>query len=192
MHAKLSEMTEQQRCCGSMVPLVQLTPEQVQCRVCGARFFVEVNDPGILGREAKRELWGEGPWVDEPDRYEFRHKGLPCLVTRHPVMGHLCGYVAVPPGHPWHGKSNPPVYCHGGATYADSCLGRVCHVPEPGEPEDVWWFGFDCGHGFDLCPLMANNPIGKLLGSSGNAYRDFVYVKMTVRALAEQLHELNL
>ncbi len=40
-----------------------------------------------------------GEWEDEPDSEEFVHAELPCLVVR-TDMGHLCGYVGVPKGHP--------------------------------------------------------------------------------------------
>lgn len=50
---------------------------------------------------------------------------------------------------------------HGGLTFAGPCMEGaeegpfVCHVPEPGRPDEVWWLGFDCGHAFDLSPTMA-------------------------------------
>ena len=40
-----------------------------------------------------------GEWENEPDSEEFVHAELPCLVVR-TDMGHLCGYVGVPKGHP--------------------------------------------------------------------------------------------
>lgn len=151
-----------------------------------------------LTREEKLERWGEGPWLDEPDRVEFRHMGLPCLITRNPEMGSLCGYVAVPPGHPWHRKFDPPVVVHGSCNYASPCSQLVCHVPEPGEPDNVWWFGFDCGRAFDLVPgFMAlvkldpalESPLTKLF--ERHIYRDYPYVEAHVRSLAEQLHALR-
>ena len=148
-----------------------------------------IEDPGVRTREEKLALWGEGPWVDEPDRVEFRHAGLPCLITRHPDLGTLCGYVAVPPSHPWHGKGNPPVRVHGGCNYANECAHRICHVPEPGEPANVWWFGFDCGHAFDLAPMWARANFAKMFGNKV-IYRDFVYMEGQVRSLAEQLNLL--
>ena len=37
-------------------------------------------------------------------------------------MGSLCGYLGVPPNHPWYGKSWDGIDCdvHGGLTYAES------------------------------------------------------------------------
>ncbi len=44
---------------------------------------------------------------------------------------------------------------HGGLTYAAECDGDdICHTPEPGEPEHMWWVGFDCAHGFDCVPVL--------------------------------------
>ena len=43
---------------------------------------------------------------------------------------------------------------HGGVTYADKCGGHICHVTEPGDEENIWWFGFDCGHCDDLSPRV--------------------------------------
>jgi len=99
--------------------------------------------------------WGAGPWQDEPDRVEWEHAGLPCLALRN-HYGNWCGYAAVPPGHPLHRKpyDEVDVSVHGGLTYASLCADAICHVPKPGEPEDVWWFGFDCGHAGDFSPQM--------------------------------------
>jgi len=52
-----------------------------------------------------KKAWGQGLWQNEPDVVEFQHAGLHCVVTRHmTVTGALCGYVVVPPAHPWWGK----------------------------------------------------------------------------------------
>jgi hypothetical protein len=134
--------------------------------------------------------FGPGPWQDEPDRVEFEHAGLPCLMKRN-YYGVWCGYAAVPPGHPLHGKAadDPDVHVvsasvHGGLTWASACQGSICHVPKPGEPDDVWWFGFDCGHCDDLSPLTE----AKLPDlCTGGTYRDQAYVTAEVRGLAEQL-----
>lgn len=130
--------------------------------------------------------FGPGPWQDEPDRVEFEHAGLPCLMKRN-RFGVWCGYAAVPPGHPLHGRSmsTPKVSVHGGLTYASACDGDICHVPKPGESDDVWWYGFDCAHGDDLTPdLHLRFPE---LDSFNGEYRDQAYVEFEVRSLAEQL-----
>lgn len=106
--------------------------------------------------------WGDGLWQDEPDRVDWRDDatGLPCLALRNATLGHWCGYVGLPPGHPWHGKGYEDLLslpAHGGVNFVSKCdegegPDRVCHVPLPGEPDDVWWIGFDCGHYGDLSP----------------------------------------
>lgn len=139
-----------------------------------------------------KETWGNGPWCNEPDRVEFKHAGLPCIMRRVPGRGHWCGYAAVPPGHPFHGRHNEyvPVDVHGGLTYAEGCADDVCHVPDPGEPDDVWWFGFDCAHGGDLSP-SANALSSFYFRSSRDVYRDITYVRSETERLAEQLAALK-
>jgi hypothetical protein len=85
---------------------------------------------------------------------------------------------------------------HGGLTYSDACVegGKICHVALPGESEEVWWQGFDCGHSFDLAPGM--NPQLRASGvgdlgflsdlSEGSSYRDVRYVRAEVERLALQ------
>lgn len=147
-------------------------------------------------RAAKLEQYGPGPWVDEPDRVEWRYKGLPCLITRAP-LGNLCGYVGVPPSHPWHGKDSDDVEAdaHGGVTYANACQGHVCHIAQPGEPDDVYWVGFDCAHHLDAVPRLFKVSPGFYEGMPDHdylprpVYRDVAYVRAEVEALAEQALE---
>jgi hypothetical protein len=162
-------------------------------------------------RAMDKSAWGDGPWHDEPDRLEWEHAGLPCLAVRGPEFsGHWCGYVAVPPGHPLHGKPfSDEAVCvevHGGLTYANRCKGHICHVPKPGAPDDVWWFGFDCGHASDLSPAMHARYLGKGYPFSDEpydhakavaandwlteVYRTLDYVQVEVNRLAEQLAAL--
>jgi hypothetical protein len=135
-----------------------------------------------LTSDDKLKRWGSGPWIDEPDRIEFEAHGLPCLMLRNP-FGAWCGYAAVPPGHPYHGKSDADVEAHGGITYAGTCDESVgiCHVPKPGEPDNVYWFGFDCSHCYDLTPGLRIPMLDHVV------YRDVNYVRAEVEALAAQL-----
>jgi len=147
----------------------------------------------------EKSEWGPGPWQDEPDRVEWRHAGLPCLVRRSPMGGNWCGYVAVPPGHPLHGADydTPGVDVHGGLTYAAACDGSegvgICHVPREGEPADVWWLAFDCHHLWDIAPcfLAEMARIGIPQHRHGHeVYRDLAYVTAETNRLADQLAEL--
>lgn len=158
--------------------------------------------------------WGEGPWQDEPDKVQWTDKptGLPCLIVRNELTGSLCGYVGVEPGHPYHGKSEDDVEldAHGyGVNFSDECspgeteATGICHVPEPGQSDDVWWFGFDCGHWRDLMPameatlnrldperqerwaqLLSNHPEPSWMR---NTYKTVKYVQRECRKLAGQL-----
>ena len=67
-------------------------------------------------------------------------------------MAYRCGYVRIPPAHPWHGLGYDDVRTlddeypdvHGGLTFAepDEHCGK-------GGPDDAWWLGFDCAHAGD-------------------------------------------
>ena len=144
------------------------------------------------GHQEKAQ-WPDGPWKNEPDRVEFRHAGLPCLLHRNRV-GAWCGYAAVPPGHPLYGldydvatdKANIDV--HGGLTFANECTGPICHEPEPGEPDQVWWFGFDCVHLWDTAPgMLTFERKNGFERDDRDVYRDLAYARAETEKLAEQL-----
>lgn len=44
------------------------------------------------------------PWDDEPNEVHFDAEGLKCVILRHPNTLGLCGYVGIPPDHPWFGQ----------------------------------------------------------------------------------------
>ena len=126
-----------------------------------------------------KTAWGEGPWSGEVDKEQFTDEatGLPCLVKRN-HSGSLCGYVGVSEGHPWFGKDYGDLSAdvHGGLTFADFCqegdeAHTICHVPGPGEPDRVYWLGFDCGHAWDLVPGM-NARLGAVTGTQRRPRRD--------------------
>jgi hypothetical protein len=146
--------------------------------------------------------WGPGPWADEPDKEQFSDEatGLPCLIKRSGLSGALCGYVGVPEGHPWHGKDyqdlDDVVGVHGGLTYADSCEEgpegtTICHVPGPGEPEPLWWLGFDCHHAWDIGPAMKarERERGYEIDITDSSYKPVAYVREQCAGLAQQAAE---
>lgn len=128
-----------------------------------------------------KSTWGDGPWQHEPDRIEWRDGDYTLLMLRN-RHGAWCGYVGVHPGHPWHGddysREHDDHYCedddctahlvadievHGGITFSEACMkprgdedrrSLVCHTRAPGEPDDVWWVGFDCLHFMDIGPAL--------------------------------------
>jgi hypothetical protein len=158
-------------------------------------------------RTRDKTAWGPGPWQDEPDKVQFVEPatGLPALIVRN-RFGALCGYVGVTPDHPWHGvgynecvghrgctaydhSPESRVDVHGGLTFAAACADggdestSVCHIPAPGDPDHVWWFGFDMGHCDDYCPGYMREHPALIRGT----YRDIVYVKGEIAKLARQL-----
>ena len=152
-----------------------------------------------------RSKWGAGPWDSEPDdktQWIDEATGLDCLAVRNHA-GAWCGYVGLPATHPLHGKDysadirfpsrdgeglksmEAAFSVHGGITYASACSGEICHVPEDGRPDDVWWIGFDCAHSGDLAPMDAHYDM--LRYRLGGTYRNLHYVKSECAQLAEQL-----
>lgn len=133
-----------------------------------------------------RNGWPAGEWDGEPDRVDFIHAGFSCLLLRNNV-GAWCGYVGVPETHPAFGKDydNVEVAVHGGLTYANKCHGHICHVPEPGMPENVWWLGFDTAHCGDVSPGMLR--YGMKLYSDTEYYKNLAYARNQTEKLAEQL-----
>lgn len=145
--------------------------------------------PTLEYANTDKSAWADGPWMREPDKRQWSDEatGLPCLIVRGP-SGALCGYVGVSKGHPAHGKGYDDVEAdvHGGLTFADSCghgddpAQGICHIPGPGEPDDVWWLGFDCAHYGDLSPAY-DRP------GRGGEYRTLPYVASECASLASQL-----
>lgn len=156
----------------------------------------------MTGNLVGETRFGPGPWVGEPDRIEWRYRGLPCLMRRS-RLGAWCGYVAVPPGHPWHGRGlDLDVSVHGGLTFAEPCMedfvgsgdaGPICHVPLAGEPDDVWWLGFDCAHFTDIVPhlFQAEKKFRPVLAFAdcdfNETYRDVSYVQRACECLGDQV-----
>jgi len=167
-------------------------------------------------RQEKLNQWGEGLWVDEPNEFELKYKDYICFGRRvciwegwkndHLFGGHWCGYIIIPPDHPWHGKEafsekNPysDLDIHGGITHSG-----FDHI-RPG-----FSIGFDCGHLGDLTPsmieiyqkidkdmpkkfqeareILRNKSQGWFLN---HVYRDIEYVKQECRNLVDQAIEAS-
>lgn len=163
-----------------------------------------------------KSAWGPGEWQDEPDRVDFVHAGFACLALRHPHGGNFCGYVAVPPCHPFHGKQWEKTSAiadlgfHHGINYTAACEGVICHTPAPAEPDNVWWIGGDFGHMWDKCPghdALERELAGKYraggqidtaelfervieIPGMQPVYRALPYVRRKIESLAEQLRAI--
>lgn len=132
-------------------------------------------------------------WQYEPNEEDIEAGELyPRYIRRMPEMGHLCGYIAVPPEHPWAimGYEKVPCDVHGGLTYgasADDFYG--------GSVAPAGWavFGFDCAHAGDMLPStyerlkgrIANADAGVLYGE----YRTIEFVRTQLLSLAKQAKE---
>lgn len=171
--------------------------------------------PITIERESQhidKSAWGDGPWQNEPDKVQWTDEvtGLPCLAVRTPWSGNWCGYVGVTEGHPAFGlyyddanKLAQPdeddyqwFRVHGGLTFSDFCQEGaeetgICHVPMPGQPDRVWWLGFDCAHCDDMSPatfVTAGLRYQRAMQSNPRyAYRTLEYVQAECGRLAAQL-----
>lgn len=145
-------------------------------------------------RTIDKSTWPRGAWDDEPDKEQWAdpETGLPCLIVRGRA-GAWCGYVGVPPNHPWYRQDYydiAEVDIHGGLTYSDLCMEgsestSICHIPGPGEPDHVWWLGFDAAHAWDLVPAY----VLKGLTMPGATYRNAEYMRRECARLAAQIDE---
>lgn len=160
-------------------------------------------DGRIEWRFIDKSTWGKGPWQKEPDKVQWKDKetGLPCLAVRHPEFGHWCGYAGVTDENTFFGVDDSAcnLDAHGGVNFSSFCDEQdkkkgVCHIPEPGEPDRVWWFGFDCNHGYDFAPgatsYFQSVGISSSLGFRG-VYRSLDYVRQQCQRLAAQLKDFK-
>lgn len=124
--------------------------------------------------------FGAGPWAKEPDNFGFWIRKYPCLILRHPRMGHLCGYLGVPKSHRWVNAADSVlenVDVHGGLTYSGAYPERAS---EPPALQGFYWVGFDCAHLNDLIPGIPGSQL------PGDVYRDINYVRAQLIRLAAQ------
>lgn len=121
-----------------------------------------------------------------------KHKGL-AIVVKATDMGHRCGYVGVPEGHPLHGVNydkaeDMGITAHGGLTYSDGCGDDgMWHL---GFDRGMWYLGFDCAH-FGDAPdpdIVADEwmPYAKRLFGEGHVWT-FEEVKAECERLAESI-----
>lgn len=120
------------------------------------------------------------PWETEPDEHADEAYGFTVRLRRNTELGTWCGYVIIPQDHPWYGLSYgdlTDVSVHGGVTYTGN---EVFH--------EEWAVGFDCGHAFDLIPLLVAGmaPGSALETMDRGTYRDMEYALDECRHLAEQ------
>lgn len=157
----------------------------------------------IERRFVDKSEWGDGPWQNEPDKIQFKVGKYDALIVRSELSGALCGYLGVPEEHPWYGKdySELEVSVHGGLTYAAPCqeyedaeMTGICHVPVPGDPDNIWWLGFDTAHLEDVTPAFDQRmretlPDYSSLWPVSRSYKNVNYIKEEIQQLALQAEE---
>jgi len=99
-------------------------------------------------------------------------------------IGYRCGYVRIPPGHPWHGKGyddvDPCPDVHGGLTFAEP--DTDCGT---GGEDNAWWLGFDCAHCGDA-PDPSLPGYHERMSFPGDVIRSTEYVAAECRNLIRQ------
>ena len=109
--------------------------------------------------------------------------GLKAQVIATP-MGHRCGYVGVPEGHPMYEKhyDEVNVYVHGGLTYSEL-------------DDGLWTFGYDCAHWDDAKdPALMSAEYKKVfvnLMGSGGTIKTLDFCAAECESLAKQLEEMK-
>lgn len=145
-----------------------------------------------------RDSWGEGPWTTEPDEDAFEHLGFRCVVLRG-RFGSFSGFVAVPPGHPWHGKEHDDVEApvHRGLSFHVAAWESSINEVHFGDTEnrDHWWIGFDASRMGDFSPALFvfdRKLIDPIIGEADPlsptpaSYRTFGFMREQTIALAEE------
>lgn len=157
---------------------------------------VEDGNPSAIDDPTGHEIyplkseWGDGPWQRENlDERKFDYLGYSCVVMRH-RMGHWCGYVQLPDGHPWvtSPDNGHESRVHGGVTI-------VSKLPMIGEGT---WAGFDCAHSTDHLPAMeafmkkfnpGHRSLAEMVGLPMEvAYKTIDFAEDQTRVLAEDVH----
>jgi hypothetical protein len=148
--------------------------------------------------------WREGPWFNEPDKIQWIDEttGYDCLIVRNKRFGFLCGYCGIDFFHPFYQKhydkignyESIEIDVHGDLTFSDFCSGEeetgICHIPLNGRSSHIWWFGFDCGHAYDIFPHpLFDSDIDDL--TLNITYKTIPYVESQVQHLAKQLFEIE-
>lgn len=113
--------------------------------------------------------WPPGPWDTEPkegSRWVDVATGIECETSRHPKMGHWCGYIYADehmllPFKTEYGYDIPGA--HGGITF------------EEAQPDGTIKVGFDCAHAWDNSPTQVY---------SNGEYRSLEYVRECLREMA--------
>tara|TARA_R110000787_G_scaffold114620_2_gene224352 strand:+ start:237 stop:653 length:417 start_codon:yes stop_codon:yes gene_type:complete len=133
--------------------------------------------------QSDKTEWVDGEWNDEPDELHWKTEaGLDGLICRN-FGGSLCGYVGVPKEHIYFGTEYQEVSyditCHGGLTFSGDLNGFTLLSDYD---DTLWWLGFDCAHGQDVCPKYYKDAFDMSFEEA--TYKNIEYVKKEVENLA--------
>jgi len=139
--------------------------------------------------------WGDGPWQSEPDS-EFwidMASGFPGFARRSEAFGCWCGYLGLPPKHPWFSLAVEHI-----PLLAPNEISASGYAPiERGTKPVYRWLGFHCGHAGDYTPAIWPtldhflSPSLRLDAEVRGEYRDLEWVKSGVTIMALQAHHLD-
>jgi hypothetical protein len=129
------------------------------------------------------------PWEGESDFVDNFRENYHIVVSRHPEMGNLNGYVGVRRNHPLYGrgmddKKISRFWVHGGVTFA----GKVTCLK--GFKKNYWYIGFDTAHYGDLIPSLDDITAKAGIPSQstiGKRYKDIRFVSTETNKLLEQI-----
>lgn len=136
----------------------------------------------IATSDQKKDMWGYGEWVEEPDEVHWEYKGIKCRIHRQINLienqvlglGHLCGYVIVPKGHPWEKMNTLEIDCdvHGGLTYEENT-------------EEGLEIGFDCAHYRDETPYTTEKILKYEMKQRKVGSPEYLHVRSQVEKMEE-------
>jgi len=123
------------------------------------------------------------PWEYEPDLYEWTHRGSECVARRNMTHGAWCGYVDVP-REVWSvfkadddHSLDDRIDVHGGVTYSENSLDK-----------DAFRVGFDCAHGEDYLPKIADLTREIMYRKDERpTYRDLAFVIAECESMVDQI-----
>lgn len=154
--------------------------------------------PGIKPHIVDKSKWPAGEWTLELDAFSWypingsaSDVSLHGVILRNSNSGNLCGYIGVPYGHVLFGKDcwDDPLAreleAHGGVNISGHFR------RDKGFNRRLWYFGFDCGHIYDVSPGYLNDEVATGGWHGESVYRTVSYVANQVERLARQLNRIQ-
>ena len=131
---------------------------------------------GYVGIPKSRPLYGIGYSEDAECLVKTKEAAMQGPIGKRGILSVLCS----------HDKTSPDIVfdVHGGITYA----GRAPRDVE--DSDDLWWFGYDCGHAGDGHAVEFMGASGKYFQDDTDPVRSLEYCIGECESLADQLMEI--